>query len=85
MVGEMTAGGDELPKVLAAGETVTAEWDYNAVEGARVASNGEPFNRISFIDAFGREHSAPYPGVNIASIRKGLGQAVRVRFPSRCG
>ena len=66
MIGNMTAGGDELPKVVSVGETVTAEWDFEAVELARIESNGEPYTHLAFIDAFDGEHAVPYPGMKLA-------------------
>ena len=62
-IGQMTAGGDELSKLLGPEDQVTAEWDFAAVEAARVESDGEPFTHLSFVDAYGREHSAPFPGM----------------------
>jgi hypothetical protein len=63
IIGVMRARGDLLAKVLNVGETVTAEWDEDVIELARTESNGEPYTHVSFIDAFGQEHSAPFPGM----------------------
>jgi hypothetical protein len=63
IIGQTAPRGDELPKVLAVGDAVTGEWDEEAVELARAESNGEPYKSIAFIDAFGNEHAAPYPGM----------------------
>jgi hypothetical protein len=62
IIGLMTAGGDELPKTLAKGEKVEAKWDLDKIEDERVASNGEPFKEVSFLDAFGKQYSALFPG-----------------------
>jgi hypothetical protein len=56
-------GGDSLPRVLAVGDAVTVEWQEDAVELARAESHGKPYEYIAFIDAFGRHHAAPYPGM----------------------
>jgi hypothetical protein len=48
---------------LSKGDEVKAEWDYDRAETARTESNGQRYTHLAFIDAFGGEHPAPYPGM----------------------
>lgn len=64
--GEMKPmAGDELPDLFGVGDTATAEWDFAGIDRVRKECNGDPFTHLAFVDALGREHRTPFPGMGL--------------------